>query len=213
MKLNKSQIVAAGIILLSFLISAWFWPQMPERMATHWGISGQVNGYMPKFWGLFFVPILLALLGLLFWVFPRLDPLKANIAQFRKYYDGFIVAVLLFMIIVHIQVILWNRGLRIPPNLILPLGVGILFYYIGIISEKSKRNWWIGIRTPWTLSSDRVWERTHRLGAKLFKIAGGIIALGLFFPKYSFYFIIIPALGLVAFAYAYSYAEYRKETQ
>jgi uncharacterized membrane protein len=213
MKPTRTEIAGIAVILLSFAASLWFRPQMPEKMATHWGMQGQVNGYMPRFWGLFFVPILQLVLGLFLWFIPRLDPLKANIAKFQKYYNGFIVALLLFMLAVHLQVLLWNTGVKISPNRFIPVGLGLLFFYIGILCQYAKPNWFVGIRTPWTLSSERVWEKTHKAGGKLFKVAGIITLTGVFFPGHAFWFILVPVIGLAFFTYIYSYLEYRKEAR
>ena len=77
--------------------------------------------------------------------------------------------------------------------------------------ENSDRNWFIGIRTPWTLSSDRVWKRTNRLGGKLFKIAGIAAIFGAFFPGLAIYFIVVPAIFVAGITVVYSYIEYQKE--
>ena len=85
--------------------------------------------------------------------------------------------------------------------------LGILFYYCGVLIENAKRNWFIGIRTPWTLSSDSVWEKTHKIGGKLFKIAGIIALFGIFFPNYTFLFVLIPVVSVAIYTAAYSYFE------
>jgi uncharacterized membrane protein len=211
MIIRKSEIAVIGIILLSVVVGICFYPQMPEKMASHWNAKGEVDGYMSKFWGLFMMPSMLAGIGLLFFAIPRIDPLKANIEKFRKYYDGFIILFSIFFLSADVQIILWNLGVEISPNVILPIGLGLLFFYIGILCEHSKRNWFIGIRTPWTLSSDKVWDKTNKVGGKLFKIAGVIIFVGVFFQKYAIFFIIIPVLVVAVYTIVYSYFEYQKE--
>jgi uncharacterized membrane protein len=89
--------------------------------------------------------------------------------------------------------------------------MGVLFFYTGELIGKSKRNWSIGIRTPWTLSSDAVWDKTHKLGAKLFKISGAIALLGFIFPDFAFYFVLIPVMFSAIYSFLYSYLEYQKE--
>jgi uncharacterized membrane protein len=211
LKLSRAEIGSIAVISLSFAASLWFLPRMPEQMATHWGMDGQVNGYMPKMWGLFFVPLLQLVMGIFFWAIPRLDPLKANIAKFQKYYQGFILVLLLFMLALHLHVLLWNSGIKISPNRFLPISLGLLFYYIGIMLQNAKPNWFVGIRTPWTLSNERVWEKTHAIGGKLFKAAAVIALLGVAFPNLAFWFILVPVIAVTLFAYIYSYLEYRKE--
>jgi uncharacterized membrane protein len=209
--MRKTTLGVAGLVLLSFILSIYFYPQVPERMATHWNFQGEVNGYMSKFWGLFFTPVVMTGIATLFLVIPRIDPKKENIEKFRKYYDGFVILFILFMVAVHLQILLWNVGIQISPNTVLPAGTGLLFYYIGILMENADRNWFVGVRTPWTLSSDRVWKKTNLLGGKLFKLAGIVAIFGTFFPKLAVFFIIVPALLVAGFNVIYSYFEYQKE--
>ena len=209
--MRKSEITVLGIILLSLIISIYFYPQMPEKIASHWNAQGQVDGYMSKFWGLFLIPFILVGFVLLFIAIPKIDPLKANIEKFRKQYNGFVILFFIFMLSIHFQLILWNLGIEISPNLVVPIGIGILFFYIGILCENAKRNWFIGIRTPWTLSSERVWEKTHKIGGKLFKIAGVIAFIGVFFQRYALFFILVPMISIAIYTIVYSYLEYQRK--
>ncbi|MBS7653169.1 MAG: SdpI family protein [Candidatus Bathyarchaeia archaeon] len=211
MEIRKVEIILLGLTLLPFITGVYFYPHMPERMASHWNIGGEVDGYLPKFWGLFLIPFILLGLVLIFISIPRIDPLKANIEKFRKYYDVFIIIFFIFMFSIYSQVILWNLDLKISPNATIPIGLGLLFFYIGILCENSKQNWFIGIRTPWTLSSERVWEKTHKLGGKLFKIAGISALFGAFFQSYALFFILAPAILVSICSMIYSYLEYQKE--
>jgi uncharacterized membrane protein len=209
--MRKTTLAVTGLVLLSFILSIYFYSQVPEQMATHWNSQGEVNGYMSKFWGLFFTPVVIASIAALFLAIPRIDPKKENIEKFRKYYDGFVILFLLFMVSVHLQILLWNVGIQISPNIVLPAGTGLLFYYIGILIENADRNWFVGIRTPWTLSSDRVWKKTNQLGGKLFKLAGIVAIFGTLFSKYAVFFIVIPVLLVAGYTVVYSYYEYQKE--
>jgi uncharacterized membrane protein len=87
----------------------------------------------------------------------------------------------------------------------------ILFYYTGILIENAKRNWFIGIRTPWTMSSDKVWDKTHKVGGKLYKIAGVVTLLAIFFETYAIYIIVVPLIMVSIYTVVYSYFEYQKE--
>jgi uncharacterized membrane protein len=208
---RKGEIIIVGIALLSFAIGVYYYPRMPEQMASHWNAKGQVDDYLPRSWGVFLIPAVLVGLALLFLAIPRVDPLRENIEKFRKYYDGFVILFMLFMIFVYFQTILWSIGIKISPNAYIPIAAGLLFVGSGILIEKTRRNWFIGIRTPWTLSSDEVWDKTHRMGGKLFKIAGVIAMVGIFFQSYAVFFVLIPALLVAAYTVVYSYLEYRKE--
>ncbi len=209
--MRKSEAIILIIIFLSFAFGINIYHCMPDMMASHWNFQGQVDGYMPKFWGLFLMPIITMALLLLFIFIPRIDPLKENIKKFRKYFDGFIVLLVLFMFCLYVLTILWNLGLRFSMNRLLSAALGILFFYSGVLVENARRNWFIGIRTPWTLSSESVWDKTHRLGGKLFKASGIIAFLGIFFPDYLFWLVFIPLIVASVYLTFYSYFEYRKE--
>jgi len=202
-----------GIISLSFIIGIYLYPQMPEEMASHWNTQGEVDDYLSKFWGLFLMPVISIGLFLLFTLIPKVDPLKENIKKFRKYFDAFIILIIVFLFYIYLLSIFWNLGFRFNMGRLMLPALGILFYYCGILVENAKRNWFIGIRTPWTLSNEKVWEKTHKIGAKLFKIAGLIAFIGILFPNYAFFFVLIPMLLFSVYTIVYSYFEYRKETK
>jgi uncharacterized membrane protein len=201
------------IIVLFFVLGVCLYLQMPDKMASHWNAQGQVNGYMSKFWGLFLLPIVSLAMFLLFILIPKIDPLKENIQKFRKYFDTFIVLVILFLFYIYLLTIFWNRGFRFNMGQMMVPALGILFYYCGVLVQNAKRNWFIGIRTPWTLSSDKVWDKTHQLGGKLFKIAAVIAFLGVFFPQYAFFFVLIPIILAAVYTIVYSYFIFRQETK
>ena len=184
---------------------------MPEKIASHWNVQGQVDGYMSKFWGLFLMPLISAGLFLLFIAIPKIDPLKTNIEKFRKYYDGFITLTIIFLFYLYLLTIFWNMGIRFDIIQLLAPAFGILFYYCGILTENAKRNWFIGIRTPWTLSNDAVWDKTHKIGGKLFKISGIVVLFGIFFRNYALFFILVPVILVAIYTTIYSYVEYQKE--
>jgi len=211
MEFKKINIILVSLVLFSFGIGIYFYPQMPERMASHWNIKGEVDGYLSKFWGLFLMPIILIGVVLIYLIVPRIDPLKKNIEKFRKYFDGFIILLLLFLFYLYALTIFWNLGLKFDIGQAIIPALAILFYYCGILLEKAKRNWFIGIRTPWTLSNDMVWEKTHKIGGKLFKIAGIVAIFGIFFQRYVLFFILAPVILVAAYTIIYSYIEYRKE--
>ena len=201
-----------GVVLISFALAAYFYPVMPDEIASHWNINGAVDGYMDKLWALLLMPIVSALLFLMFLAIPRIDPLKENIAKFRGYFDGFIMLTMLFLLYIFLLTVFWARGVRFDMGQALSPAFAILFYYCGILIENAKRNWFIGIRTPWTISNEAVWDRTHALGGKLFKLAGVIAVFGVF-RYYSFYLVMVPILIFAAYLFIYSYFEFQKEAR
>lgn len=211
--MRKSEIIVILIILISFAVGIYFYPQMPDRVASHWNSQGKVDGYMSKFWGLFLMPIISLVMFLFFLIIPRIDPLRANIEKFRKYFDWFIVLIMVFLFYLYLLTIAWNLGFRFNFVLSLIPAFSLLFYYLGVLIENAKRNWFIGIRTPWTLSSDRVWEKTHKIGGRLFKIIGVMTLLGIFFPSVALFFLIGIAILAGLYTAIYSYLEYKKEKE
>lgn len=207
--MKKSIIFALLIVLASFGASTYFYPQMPETVASHWDINGEVNGYMSKFWGLFLMPIISLAIFLFFLAIPKIDPLKSNIEKFRKYFDAFIVVFLLFFLYVHLLTVVWNLGVGFNMAQLMSPAFGVLFYYCGVLMEKAKQNWFIGFRTPWTISSAEVWDKTHRAGGALFKISGIIALGGLILPAVAFYLVIFPILFFSLYITVYSYWEYK----
>jgi len=210
--MQKATIIAFGIILVSFAIGACVYSQMPDVMASHWNDKGEVNGYMGKFWGVFMMPILSLFMLFLFILIPKIDPLKANIAGFRKYYNTFIVLLLVFLFYIYGLTLAWNLGIRYNMILFLVPALAILYYYCGVLVENAKMNWFIGIKTPWTLSSSSVWDKTHRLGGRLFKLAGLIALLGVVAPDFAMWLVIVPVLIFSIWSTVYSYLEFKKET-
>ena len=166
---------------------------------------------MPKLLGLFLVPLVTLALVAIFLVIPKIDPLKQNIKKFRGNFDSFVLLLVLFMLYIQVLTILWNIEIKVGITQALAPAFGLLFYYSGVLIEKSKRNYFIGIRTPWTLSSDRVWDKTAKVGGRLFKISGIIMLLGVFLPSYTIFLVIVPAILSSAYAFVYSYVEFNKK--
>jgi len=212
MSTRNTIIFAIVLITGSLLAGVLLWDRFPNQMASHWNINDQVDGTMSRFWGVFILPVITTGMLLLFMIFPMIDPLKANIAKFRPIFNLFIVLIILFMTYIWTLTIFWNLGSTNfkMSSAMLP-AIGLLFLFLGYLLRKAKRNWFIGIRTPWTLSSDRVWDETHRLGSVLFYVCAILALAGSLFGSYSFWFVIIPTLSVSLFLIVYSYFAYRRE--
>jgi uncharacterized membrane protein len=211
MKTRTSIIITLALILLSIAGGMILYDQLPDPMASHWNAHWQVDGYMSRFWGVFFLPLMAAGLFLLFLLIPVIDPRKANIARFRETFNLFVVLLTAFLLYLQVLIVAWNLGYPVDMGRMLLPAMGAFIFYCGILIGKAKPNWFIGIRTPWTLSSDKVWEETHRLGAILFKAAGLLTMLGIFLGSYAWLFILIPLIGSAVFLILYSYLIYQRE--
>lgn len=215
MSTRTTTIITLLLILIATVAGLLLWNQLPDQMASHWNANDEVDGYMSKFWGVFMMPLVTLGLFLLFLVIPNIDPNKANIAEFRESFNLFIVLFVVFMLYVHGLTLAWSlgyTGFKISTAL-LP-AMGLLFIFIGFMLRKAKRNFFIGIRTPWTLSSDTVWEKTHKLGAALFMASGALAFIGgLFGGMIAFWMLFVPLIGSVIFLLVYSYVLYQRETK
>jgi uncharacterized membrane protein len=210
MNLRRSYVVGIALVALSAVASVLAAPEMPARMATHWNAAGEVDGHMATEYALALFPALSAVLLVAFAALPRIDPLGENVAAFRDQYDTFVVLLLAFLTYVHLLVLAVNAGYEFRMIQALAPGVGALLYYVGVLSEHAEQNWFVGVRTPWTLSSEAVWERTHERVAPLFKIAGGIAALAALVPTYAELLVAAPVAAVALYATVYSYVEYRR---
>ena len=215
MSTRTTTIVVLLMIAAGTLAGLLLWNRLPDQMASHWNIDDQVDGYMPKFWGVFLLPLItLGMFGL-FLAVPSMDPLKANIAQFREAFNLFIVLMVAFMLYIYGLSLAWSLGYTSfrMSGAMLP-AIGLLFIFVGFMLRQAKRNFFIGNRTPWTLSSDTVWNETHRIGAVLFMVSGALAFLGGFFGgTTAFWMMFAPIIGSTLFLLAYSYVLYQRETR
>ena len=215
MSTRTTVLLSLALVLLAVLFSASVYGRLPQQMASHWNLNDQVDDTLPRFWGAFLMPIItLGLLGLLLLV-PGIDPLKANIAMFRGAYNLFVLLMVVFLAYLHALTVAWNLDpdqFRLSAAL-LP-AVGLLLICLGVLLRNVKRNYFIGIRTPWTLSSDSVWEQTHALGSKLFIGCGLLSLLGAFLGgAAALVFMLVPLLGCTLYLVFYSYQLYRRESR
>lgn len=201
--------VSRLLILVALIGTAVVYSRLPDPMVTHWGAHGQPNGWMSRFWGAAIGPLMMVVLYLLFWAIPAIDPLKENIARFRGLYNGFVSLVLLFLLYVQALSLAWNLGWRVDIGTAILPAMGLLFLAIGWFLPRAEPNWFVGIRTPWTLSDPQVWRDTHRLGGKAFLLSGVLLLLAAFVP--ALLWVGIGALVLLSLALVvYSYFRYRQ---
>lgn len=203
------------MIVIAITAGVFLWNQLPEQMASHWNANDEVDGTMPKFWGVFLMPIVTLGMFTLFIFIPNMDPLKANIVEFRETFNLFIVFFVTFMLYVHALTLVWSLGYNNfkMSAALLPI-IGLMFIFIGYMLKKARRNFFIGIRTPWTLSSDIVWNKTHQLGSSLFILSGVFAMIGGFLGgMLAFWLMFVPLIGSTLFLVIYSYVLYRNEVK
>ena len=203
----------ALLVLLGVLVSVAVYARLPETMAVHWNAQGNPDGWMPRPFGAFFAPaLMLVLWGVLRGV-RHLDPRQESYARFDGAYETIVAAVLVLVLATHDITIAAALGYRVPIGRLLPTLVGALFVVVGNVMPRLRPNWWFGVRTPWTLSNDRVWARTHRLAGFSMAAAGIVmIVAALALPPAMGIPVILAAVVAAVFAPAvYSYLSWRRE--
>ena len=193
------------MVLAFYVLAGIFYPQMPETMASHWNASGEADGYTGRFWGMFLFPLMMTGLTLLLAAVPSIDPLKANIRKFIGVYAWFVILFLLFFLYLYVLTILWNLDYRFNMTQLMMPAAGLLFVFMGIMIMRAKRNYMVGIRTPWTLANDEVWNRTHHLGGRLFIAAGVLTLLSAFWPALTIWVLMGSILTATIISVIYSY--------
>lgn len=210
--MNRTSFLIVGVLFAaSVAASVFLYPQLPETFASHWNVAGQADGSMPKSAGAFFVPGMMLFFLVLYTLIPRIDPLKENLGKFRKEYDLLWCALIAFLAYIHAIMLLWNLGMRFEFVRWMTPAFAVLWYVLGIVMGRAKRNWFVGIRTPWTLANDLVWDKTHTFGARLFKATALFALLGLFVPtEWAVWCIVLPALVTSFSSIAYSYVVWKR---
>ena len=209
---RSTTVVTLIIIGLQIAVAVGTYPFLPPIVPSHWDAAGNVNGYMPKLANAVLVPLMsigiFLLLRVLLAVSPRLGNQDPHAMQ--RVIGLLLVGILLFMLVMQIITLAVALGLPMNVSFVINLAASILFIFIGNYMGKLQRNFWAGIRTPWTLASDIVWERTHRLGGWLFVGAGVLGMITTFIPPLRTWGVVGLVLIVSAILVVYSYVVYRQ---
>lgn len=212
--MNRKPGTWATLVVVGLMagLSWWAAPELPDRVPTHWNIRGEVDGYGSRFQGLVLLPLVAAGLGALLYLLPHVDPRRRNLEQSAKAYNAAWIGVLVVLLGVHAMALLAGLGRDVPVGALVAGLVGLLFLVIGNYLGKVRSNWFFGIRTPWTLSSERSWDRTHRLGGRLFAALGGLTILVAFAaPMAAPILMGAGAVVIILVTMAYSYLVWRDD--
>ena len=207
MKVNwRTEIISLFLIASMFVLAAITWPVVPDSIPVHWGFSGQPDRYGGKFEGLLLLPLISLGIYLLLLFLPRIDPRGGRYQRFAGAYLVIRTVLIAFFVVVYVVSVLWARGMTVDITMIMSLAMGLLFMVIGNYMGKLRPNWFAGIRTPWTLSSVESWNKTHRLGGKVFIAVGLIMAFTSLFQRpwtflASIGLLIVCSIGLVVYSY------------
>lgn len=208
----KKHVFPLGITLLTLVAWLIALPHLPATMPIHWGANGEADGFATKINAMILTVGIMVLIYFIIAFVPRIDPRKENYKYFSKTYNILLNAVLLLFFFVNMSTILQGLGYNVPMAYIAPIMAGLVFIIIGNYLQRVRSNYFMGIRTPWTLSNETVWKKTHRLSGKLFFIGGLLILISAFLPDGYKSVIMWGSIVLcVAVPYLYSYLAYKKE--
>jgi len=213
--ISSIDILIWAIIAIQIIVAVYGFKVLPYIVPIHWGANGQVNGYGPKWVGTFLHPLIsigvYALVRVLMVAGPRLGGRQTTVAnlQIAKI---IIVGVLLFMLIIQLATLALSLGIGFDITMVITLALSVLFIFLGDYMGKLRRNFWMGIRTPWTLTNAVVWERTHRLGGWLFVAVGLIGIVCSFISALRLWGIVVPIIAATIFLYIYSYVSYQQQS-
>jgi len=210
--LHRRDAVGIAIVALTVAVSLLTYDDLPAQLATNFDASGDPGETMAKPLALALPTVLAAFVVVVFRVLPAIDPLGDNIAAFQDYYDLIAVVVVGVVGYVHLLIVGWNLGYDVSvAQAVVPV-LAVTYYVAGVVVEHAEQNWFVGIRTPWTLSSEEVWNETHERTAVLFKLAGLVALFALPFPQYLLPIAVAPIVVVTVVATAYSFVVYRRVT-
>jgi uncharacterized membrane protein len=217
--MHTKQLIGSGavIIVAMLALSAWASAQLPAdaSVPVHWDINGVPDRYGGTFEGLLVIPIIAAVLTVVLALAPRLDPRRLNLEASANAYLAICLATLLLMGLVHAVVIFSTLGLLNNGASLILAGVGALFVVIGAVLGQTQRNYVAGIRTPWTLESERSWGQTHRLGGRLILAQGLLVILAavLWGPAGALVLLLTSMVAIMSLLFVYSYLVWRSDPE
>jgi uncharacterized membrane protein len=204
--------VPAVMIAVMFVGGAVAYPFLPSPIPTHWGASGAADAFSPKgFWSVFLLPVIAAGVYALLLVVPMVDPKRSNIAKSIRGYNIVLDAVIGLQVVIFAasMVAAFKPGFDVTRVMLLAMGV--MFVTLGNVMQDVRQNFTMGVRVSWTLADEVVWEKTNRLGGRLFMGLGGVTFLVAFVPApWGILTMLGSILLMLPALLAYSYALYRK---
>jgi uncharacterized membrane protein len=201
------------LIVLAVAFSVFAYAKLPDRMPVHWSLRGTVDRYGSRFEAAVFLPAAMLLVWLIMQFLPRIDPRRANYEKFQDTYDLLVNSLVALLAVMHVALLGTALGWPLSMSRLVPALVGFEFLILGNVLPRARPNWWFGIRTPWTLSSDRVWVRTHRVGGYLLALAGLVLIIAAVLPSGWMLALGGAAVLVAGFgSLVYSYVAWKQET-
>jgi uncharacterized membrane protein len=210
MKFNRGEVFGLILVVAAVLTSAVLYPRLPEAMPSHWNIHGQPDSFVNKPFGPFVGPAIMTGVLLLFLVLPAISPRGFRFDTFRPVWAILEGSIFGLLFLLHALALAQGLGRPVDMNRGAQAGVGLLLIVMGNFMGKVTRNFFVGIRTPWTLASEEVWLRTHRLGGRLFVLAGLVLVVSALLGGASWILAAVAIGAAALLSVLYSYVVYRR---
>jgi uncharacterized membrane protein len=208
-------VLTIGVLACELGLAVYGFSRVPpgSRVAVHWDAGGHSNGYGQALWAFLLVPVLTVAISALLALLPNIEPRRRNLNRSAAAYTTTWISILLMMAVVQAAVVLIAVGIARPEVVarLVPAGVGLVLVIVGNYLGKVRSNFFFGIRTPWTLSSERSWNRTHRIGGRLFVLVGLLAVLTPIFPLAGVVVLGVGIPAVMVFVFIYSYLEWRRD--
>jgi uncharacterized membrane protein len=208
----KSRWLGTAVAAAMWAFALAVYARLPQRIPSHWNLQGQVDGWMEKPWGVLMQPLIATVMLGALWLLSRIDPRRANVERFAE--DRRLIINLIILVFAVIEVATLGHALGWPVQVdrVIMAAIGLLLVGLGNYLPRIRSNWFMGIRTPWTLDNERVWRATHRIGGRTFVAGGLVIALAALLPDPVRAWISGAAIAVaVAVPLVYSYVAYRRD--
>jgi uncharacterized membrane protein len=215
MNLRRFYLVSGIALAVMVAFAAWGLARvgLGAQVPMHWNVQGEADRFGPAWLSFLLLPVITAGIVGLMALIPRIEPRRENLRRSADAYRTMAIAVVLLMAVIQVAIVLSGVGIAVPVALVVGMGVGILFVVMGNVMGTVRSNFMFGVRTPWTLASDRSWDRTHRLMGRLFVITGLLVILASLTGQ----MVVVMAVLLVGIAiilvggYWYSYQVWRDD--
>lgn len=166
------------LLLATIAVSVILWPRLPDQVATHWNVRGEPDGWSSRLWAAILGPVAVALVLGVFRFGRLVDPRRANYVRFEDTYWIVSHGVAVILAVIHAGVLADAAGLDVDVFRMTAFGIAGVLMLLGNVFGRLQSNWFLGIRTPWTLDNPEVWRKTHRAAGWLFVGAGVAAAIG-----------------------------------
>lgn len=208
LKKNKDVIFIALLCLLPLIYGFFMYDKLPEMLPTHWNFKGEIDGYTSKFSAIVYLPLILFAATLFSGFVTKEDPKNAE--NKPKIIRLSLIMLPIFSNILVISSMYIALGNKLNITMLIKLFIALVFIILGNYMPKLKRNYTIGIKTPWTLHDDEIWQKTHRLGGKIMILQGLLILVTLLLNN-SYLFFAIICFSLIPLIYSYLLYLYKKK--